>query len=173
MDRDAAPIFHLLRAMMPRRRAPQGDVPPAAGNSSDVARRRRLANRRQLQDSRILLWEHAQTQPMLDRLASLGCCVVSSSSIEQAIALHRAQPFALLIASPGLEGESDLAVLKLLRRALPAIPLVLLSTEASVAVRLRCQALRPQYFATPPLDDAELRAILGLARSHPPGPPRA
>ena len=110
---------------------------------------------------------------MLDRLAGLGCCVVSSNSIEQAIALHRAQPFALVLASPGLEGESDFAVLKLLRRALPAIPLVLLSTEASLFVRIRCQALRPQYFATPPLDEAELRAILNLARSQPPAPPRA
>ena len=90
-----------------------------------------------LRETHILLWQHPDTQPMLDRLAGLGCSVVCSSSIEEAIALHHAQPFTMLLASPGLEGESDFAVLKLLRRALPTIPLVLLSAEASVAVRIR------------------------------------
>ena len=173
MDRDAAPIFHLLWAMTPRRRAQAGGIPPATGSPSDAARRRRLASRRLLKDSRILVWEHAQTQPMLARLASLGCFVVSSSSIEQAIALHRVQPFALILASPGTEREPHFAVLKLLRRALPAVALVLLATEASVAVRLHCQTLRPQYFATQPLEEAELRAILRLVGSRRPAPPRA
>lgn len=52
--------------------------------------------------------------------------------------------------------QSDLAVLQLLRRVKPTVPLILVSPDASVRVRRSVLDLRPTYFAISPVDGAEM-----------------
>ncbi|MFN8586315.1 MAG: hypothetical protein U0704_00805 [Candidatus Eisenbacteria bacterium] len=61
-----------------------------------------------------------------------------------------------------LNDASDGAVslLQLLRRAIPGTPLVLVAPGATLETRARCQALRPYYFAVPPMPADELRAVM-------------
>lgn len=170
MDRDAAPNLFRFESMNPPKRPAGPGKPRPASSASDAARRRRIANRDRLRDCRVLVWDHPETRPLLARLSRLGCSVTASASVEDTIAKHGAEPFDLWIASPSPSDGDPIGVLRLLRRALPRVPLVLLSGEASVGLRIRCQALNPQYFATPPLADPELRAILQLIPPRPAEP---
>ena len=59
--------------------------------------------------------------------------------------------------------REDLGVLRLLRRAAPLVPLVLLAAEDSLETRRVTQTLRPIYYAVCPVDAAELRDVLHTA----------
>ena len=59
--------------------------------------------------------------------------------------------------------REDLGVLRLLRRAAPGVPLVLLAAEDSLDTRKVTQTLRPIYYAVCPVDDAELREVVRTA----------
>jgi DNA-binding response OmpR family regulator len=61
--------------------------------------------------------------------------------------------------------REDLGVLRLLRRAAPDVPLVLLASEDSLDTRKVTQSLRPIYYAVSPLDGAELREVMRTAVS--------
>ncbi len=172
MDRDAAPFYpSSSRQMNAPRHSPSSEG--SGGGASDGARRRRVANQHVLGSARVLVWEHAETQALTLRLRRLGCPVSECSCVETALQLHGDKAFDLILAAPGSGTNDPLGMLRLLRRALPLPPLVLVSTSTSVAMRLRCQELRPQYFATLPLEEAELRAILqlGLGPRSRPGSP--
>ena len=59
--------------------------------------------------------------------------------------------------------REDLGVLRLMRRAAPDVPLVLLAAEDSLDTRRITQALRPIYYAVCPVDAAELREVVRTA----------
>jgi AmiR/NasT family two-component response regulator len=59
--------------------------------------------------------------------------------------------------------HQDMGVLRLLRRAAPEVPLVLLAADDSLDTRKVTQALRPTYFAVCPIDGAELRDVVRSA----------
>jgi DNA-binding response OmpR family regulator len=61
--------------------------------------------------------------------------------------------------------REDLGVLRLLRRAAPDVPLVLLAAEDSLETRRATQGLRPIYYAVCPVDGAELRDVVRTAVS--------
>jgi DNA-binding NarL/FixJ family response regulator len=59
----------------------------------------------------------------------------------------------------------DLAVLQLLRRVRPLVPLILVSADASVRMRLAVLGLRPTYLAMSPEETGEiLEAIEAVLR---------
>jgi DNA-binding response OmpR family regulator len=66
------------------------------------------------------------------------------------------------------ECQQDLAVLHLLRRAMPTVPLVLVAAESSLDTRKLVQSLRAIYYAVRPVDPAELRDAVhaALAQRH-------
>ena len=59
--------------------------------------------------------------------------------------------------------REDLGVLKLMRRAAPEVPLVLLAAEDSLDTRKVTQSLRPIYYAVCPVDGAELSEVVRTA----------
>mgnify|MGYP001570259972 FL=1 len=61
--------------------------------------------------------------------------------------------------------REDMGVLRLLRRAAPDVPLVLLAAEDSLDTRKITQTLRPIYYAVCPVDVAELRDVVRTAVS--------
>jgi len=61
--------------------------------------------------------------------------------------------------------REDLGVLRLMRRAVPDVPLVLLAAEDSLDTRKITQSLRPIYYAVCPVDEAELREVIRTAVS--------
>lgn len=54
------------------------------------------------------------------------------------------------------EADADLAVLHLLRRVKPSVPLILVTPDDSVRLRRAALDLRPAYFAIEPVDGAEM-----------------
>jgi DNA-binding response OmpR family regulator len=75
--------------------------------------------------------------------------------------MHR-QPDAVVYALSA-DCRQDLGVLRLMRRAAPDVPLVLLAAEDSLDTRRSTQPLRPIYFAVGPVDGAELRDVVRTA----------
>ena len=57
----------------------------------------------------------------------------------------------------------DLAILQLLRRLAPALPIVVLSNQASLDLRRIVQNLRPIYYAVAPVEATEIRAAVHSA----------
>lgn len=77
--------------------------------------------------------------------------------------MHR-QPDAVVYALRA-DCREDLGVLRLMRRAAPDVPLVLLAAEDSLDTRKLTQTLRPIYYAVCPVDGAELRDVVRTAVS--------
>jgi len=75
--------------------------------------------------------------------------------------MHR-QPDAIIYALRA-DCREDLGLLRLMRRAVPDVPLVLLATEDSLDTRKVTQTLRPIYYAVCPIDGAELRDVVRTA----------
>jgi len=59
--------------------------------------------------------------------------------------------------------REDMGVLRLMRRAAPDVPLVLLAGDESLDTRKITQTLRPIYYAVCPVDGAELRDVVRSA----------
>ena len=75
--------------------------------------------------------------------------------------MHR-QPDAIVYALCA-DCREDLGVLRLMRRAAPDVPLVLLAADESLDTRKATQALRPIYYAVCPIDGAELCDVVRTA----------
>jgi len=86
-------------------------------------------------------------------------CADSRAFLEEV--MHR-QPDAVIYALRP-DCREDLGVLRLLRRAAPDVPLVLLAAEDCLDMRRLTQTLRPIYFAVGPVDSAELRDVVRTA----------
>jgi DNA-binding response OmpR family regulator len=169
MDRDAAPFTSIRRAcdLMSGTLRSSGNA-ASSGNASEKAKRRRLASERDVRSARVLVCENA---PELERsvhpaVCDLGYDATLCATLADALRETSVQPFDLvMVVLPGAD-DDRLSLLHLLRRALPNIPLVVVSAEGSLDLRARVQPLRPYYFAVLPLGDDELRAVLkgALAR---------
>ena len=70
------------------------------------------------------------------------------------------RPAAAVIYALRPDCRDDLGILRLLRRAAPDVPLVLLAAEDSLDTRKVTQTLRPIYYAVCPVDGAELRDVV-------------
>jgi DNA-binding response OmpR family regulator len=87
---------------------------------------------------------------------SLTACHDANALLEEVV---RSVPDAILYALP-VDCRQDLGVLRLIRRAAPGVPLVLLASDDSLDTRRVTQSLRPIYYALCPADQAELRQVL-------------
>jgi DNA-binding response OmpR family regulator len=112
---------------------------------------------------RIVVQAAEENPPVLTMLASEGfelvACADGQALLEEV--MHR-QPDAVIYAL-GADCREDLGVLRLMRRAAPDVPLVLLACDGSLDTRRSLQSLRPIYFAVSPVDDAELRDVVRSA----------
>lgn len=75
--------------------------------------------------------------------------------------MHRAPDAVIYALRP--DCREDLGVLRLMRRAAPDVPLVLLAAEDSLDTRRITQSLRPIYYVVCPVDEAELRDVMRTA----------
>lgn len=91
----------------------------------------------------------------------LVTCADAHALLEEV--MHR-QPDAVVYALSA-DCREDLGVLRLMRRAAPDVPLVLLAAEDSLDTRRLTQTLRPIYYAVCPVDGAELRDVVRAAVS--------
>ena len=89
----------------------------------------------------------------------LVTCADGQALLEEVI--HR-RPDAVIY---GLHPDcrEDMGVLRLMRRAAPDVPLVLLAAEDSLDTRTVTQTLRPIYYAVCPVDCAELCEVVRAA----------
>jgi DNA-binding response OmpR family regulator len=103
--------------------------------------------------------------PVLPLLEAEGCdlvvCPDAHALLEEV--MHRV-PDAVIYALHA-DCREDLGVLRLLRRAVPEVPLVLLAAEDSLDTRKITQSLRPIYYAVCPIDGAELCDVVRTAVS--------
>ena len=139
-----------------------------SAHASDRARRRRIAAARTARASRVLVCEPegAASAGMREAIASLGYETGHCPTLADALRdTARFTPDVLVVVLP--DGSSEtVSLLQLLRRAAPAVPLVLVAPGATLDTRARCHALRPYYFAVPPVTNDELRAVVqGAATS--------
>ncbi|HEY6866233.1 MAG TPA: hypothetical protein VI792_03185 [Candidatus Eisenbacteria bacterium] len=79
-------------------------------------------------------------------------CNEDEDVLEQVI---QQRPHALVFAL-GHEFHKDLALLFLLRRVAPAVPLILVAATASLETQKTIQELRPTYYVVRPVDGGEL-----------------
>ena len=91
----------------------------------------------------------------------LVSCADAHALLEEV--MHR-QPDAVVYALRA-DCSEDLGVLRLMRRAAPDVPLVLLAAEDSLGTRKLTQSLRPIYYAVCPVDGAELCDVVRAAVS--------
>jgi DNA-binding NtrC family response regulator len=107
---------------------------------------------------RVIVFEAAgDDRPLLaDVLASGGCEIRSASTAEalvDGVATGRYQAVLFAFSS---DRPDDLMALRLFRRLAPDLPLVIVSSDASLEVRRLIQAMRPVYFAVRPVEAEEL-----------------
>jgi DNA-binding response OmpR family regulator len=106
---------------------------------------------------RILIHEPRQTQDECQTLlAELGHDLVVCRDCEalfDAMTLRR--PDAIVYVLDDL--VCDLAVLSLVRRVAPILPIILLGGPTDLDTRRRVQELRPTYYGVFPLEPSELR----------------
>ena len=149
---------------MPRK--PSGSGRPS--HPSQRARRRRVAGERLVREARILACEcdPAAERPVGDDVRQFGFEVVAHHNLADAVREATTSRFDVLVASmPTLDPER-LKLMQLLRRAIPSLPVVLVTSDGSIEMRTRCLALRPYYVAVRPLTSEELLTALkgALAR---------
>lgn len=71
------------------------------------------------------------------------------------------RPGVVIVALAG--SEHDLRLLQLVRRAVPDVPLILVSGEGDLDLQRTLQAVRPYYYDITPIDPAELREAVRSA----------
>lgn len=140
----------------PRRIDPTGvhasrHAPPAASERSRVSR------------VVVLMTAAPPCPPVPAVLGEEGYDLVSCADAQALLeeVMHR-QPDAVVYALHA-DCREDLGVLRLMRRAAPDVPLVLLAAEDSLDTRKLTQSLRPIYYAVCPVDDAELSDVVRAA----------
>jgi DNA-binding NtrC family response regulator len=117
-----------------------------------------------------LLLVHADAAPdnsVANTLRARGFDLTSPSGSEAAFeAVVEGHPRALVYILPPAPAQ-DLAILRLVRRAAPELPLILLATESSLQVQRESLQLRPVYFAVFPIDEEELLGAVEAALKGP------
>ena len=105
--------------------------------------------------------EHPAFSLLKDEGFDLVACPDGETLLEEVVQ-HRPD---VLIYALKPDSPQDLAVLQLLRRAAPELPLVLLASEGSLSTQRLVQDLRPIYYAVCPIEASELRDAVRAALS--------
>jgi DNA-binding NtrC family response regulator len=143
----------------PRR---SGGASPKASHPSQQARRRRVAARKLARSARLLVCEcDAKARPAIgDVIRNMGYEVTAHHTLADTLREATTGAFDVIVASVPTLSDEKLGLLQVLRRAMPAVPLVIVTSDGSLEMRRRCQSARPFYFAVRPLDEAEVRSVL-------------
>jgi DNA-binding response OmpR family regulator len=111
----------------------------------------------------VLLCEREGQAAIQDALAQLGIeavrCRDPKTLLEEVL---RRLPD-VVICDHAIGDHEDLHLLELLRRAAPAVPLILIASEGSLVTQRLVQGLRPMYYMVSPVDAAELREAVESA----------
>jgi DNA-binding NtrC family response regulator len=162
MDRDAAPPF-CPRDMESFVMIPREPAGSRAGthNASDRARRRRLAAQRRAETARVLVCRTGGSNAVSRIVRGLGYRVSECRTLEDALheTIGAAPPDAAVLDLATCDAEVE-GLLKLLRRALPRTPFVLVLGDASPTARIATLAVRPFYVTVPPVATDELNFAL-------------
>jgi DNA-binding response OmpR family regulator len=108
----------------------------------------------------------AAPRPVGDEIRDLGYEVVALHTLADSLREATVTAFDTIVASVPTLTNEKLSLLKLLRRATPQVPLVIVTSDDSLTMRSRCQPIRPYYFAVRPLASEELREALRGALAH-------
>jgi len=93
-------------------------------------------------------------------------CTDSESLLEEVVQ-HRPEA---LICGLKPDAQQDFSLLRLVKRAAPKLPLVLIASEGSLHAQRLAQDLRPIYYAVRPVEVSELRDAVRAALSRPASP---
>jgi DNA-binding response OmpR family regulator len=134
-------------------------------NPAQQARQSRKAAARVARSARVLVCEcdPAAARSAGDEIRDLGYAVVALHTLADALREATVTDFDVVVASVPTLTNEKLSLLQLLRRAKPRVPLVIVTSDQSLAMRTRCQPMRPYYFAVRPLSGDELRDALNGA----------
>jgi len=116
--------------------------------------------------SRVVVHESGpgSLRPMLETEGfDLVSCPGGETLLEEVVR-HRPD---VVVYAMGPDRAGDMGVLRLLRRAAPEVPLVMLAAEGSLAAERQIRDLRPIYYGVMPVDAAELVAAVraGVVRN--------
>ena len=152
------------------------DTPGDSGkrqNPSQRARRRRVAAAKLARSKRVLVCEcdPAAARPAGDEVRDMGYEVVALHSLADSLREATVNTFDVIVASVPTLTDEKLSLLQLLRRATSRVPLVLVTSDNTLAMRSRCQPVSPFYYAVRPLAGDELRdALRGALERRAPRP---
>lgn len=135
---------------------------PDSPHASSRAKKRRIAAALQARTSSVLVCEPAgdAAASLRGAVTALGFETIHCPTLDDCLrTTAESQPDVVLIVLPE-HSEPAISLLQLLRRAIPATPLVIVAPNATLDVRARCHPLRPYYFAVPPIATDELRAVI-------------
>ncbi len=130
-----------------------------------------MAAEKQARGTHVLVSEcDAAARPAIgDVVRNMGYEVTAHHTLADTLreATTGAGAFDVIVVSLPTLTDEKLRLLQVLRRTTPKVPLVVVTSDASLEMRRRCQAVGPYYFTVRPLDVGELRAALvgALARS--------
>ena len=96
-------------------------------------------------------------------LPEAGFEVVSCATPESMLETSLQRAPDLILYQLGFGPRVDAGVLRLLRRAYPNAPLVVISPEPSLEAQRRVQEFRPISFLVQPVETTELRDVVGAA----------
>lgn len=138
--------------------------PVAAGSTAPAPASRGHENRRELPPPRVLLCEREPGDGAIFAvLKSVGVHAVQCPDTRVLLeeSMRRAPDAVIYDLTVG--DDEDIGILELLRRAAPAVPLILVASEGSLMTQKRVQSLRPMYYMVGPVEGAELREAVEAA----------
>jgi DNA-binding NtrC family response regulator len=137
----------------------------SASHPSRQARQRRLAARKVAREARVLVAEcdPGARAAIGDSIRLMGYPVTTCATLEDALRESSVGGFEVLVAAVPKLDEERVRLLNLMCRVLPRSPLIVVTTDESLASRRRALELRAFYHAVRPLDRVELRAALAGA----------
>jgi DNA-binding response OmpR family regulator len=101
--------------------------------------------------------------PLASQLQLEGYDVVWCNEEEDVLDRVIQRPPHALVFALSTQCQSDLALLFLLRRVAPALPLILVAATASLETQKLIQDLRPTYYVVRPVDQTELHEAIAAA----------
>jgi DNA-binding NtrC family response regulator len=116
-------------------------------------------------EPRVILYEPATNgEPsLMTLLPACGCKALATATAEELVDAVTRDPSQVVLFALAPDRPDDLVTLRLLRRVAPDLPLVIVTTEATLEVRRIIQTLRPGYFSVRPVDAEELHDALCAA----------
>ena len=132
----------------------------STSNPADRDRGRRSAAVPAHLAGRVLVCERETGGPLQILLRELRCTTTGCRSLEEALRETACEHFdvAVVVLEHDLLAADGL--LRLLRRAIPHTPIVLVLDDPSPAARLATLVVQPFYVAVPPVSRRELSAVM-------------